>query len=290
MARIRSIHPGLFTDEGFMNVSAYARLLFMGIWTEADDQGVFEWKPIRLKIRILPADNTPTPELLGELVKHNLIRRFEDGGREFGAVRNFRKWQRPKMPQALYPLPPEIAAYVRLVDASNREKPERGNALGRMLAERQNHRCYYCETEITFYRKKPNSLEIDHRVPVSRGGDDHVANLVASCRKCNSLKATMTDVEFREKFAASELRERHSSQSPKDQSQVPKNYSHPPKSATREATFQMEEGGDSRESPFRALSLEEPKSPPIAEGALPQAARPDIRIVPNPKRMPTDAG
>ncbi len=55
MARIRSIHPGLWTDEAFVSLTPYARLLFMGIWTECDDMGSFEWSPLKLKMRLLPA-------------------------------------------------------------------------------------------------------------------------------------------------------------------------------------------------------------------------------------------
>ena len=75
MARIRSIHPGFFTDEECVSVSAFARLLFVGIWTEADDQGAFEWKPTTLKMRIL-IDNIDVSELLGNS-RANLIKQYE---------------------------------------------------------------------------------------------------------------------------------------------------------------------------------------------------------------------
>ena len=32
MARIRSIHPGIWTDEAFVELSALARLLYIGLW------------------------------------------------------------------------------------------------------------------------------------------------------------------------------------------------------------------------------------------------------------------
>ncbi len=98
MSRIRSIHPGLWTSEAFMSVSAYARLLLIGIWTEAWDDGVFEWKPLTLKARIFPADNVDVVALLEELVGAGRIRREEIDGRQIGLVRNFREHQRPKKP------------------------------------------------------------------------------------------------------------------------------------------------------------------------------------------------
>lgn len=99
MARIRSVHPGLFTDEAFAGLSMAARVLLIGIWTESDDQGVFEWKPISLKMRIFPVDDADIPSLLAEMEAANVVRKFGIGGRPFGAVRNFCKYQRPKSPK-----------------------------------------------------------------------------------------------------------------------------------------------------------------------------------------------
>ncbi|MES2602117.1 MAG: hypothetical protein V4602_15045, partial [Pseudomonadota bacterium] len=99
MARIRSIHPALFTDEAFASLSMPARVLLLGIWTEADDQGVFEWKPVTLKMRLMPVDNVDVATILSELVEANVVARFEQDGKTFGAVRNFCKYQRPKTPK-----------------------------------------------------------------------------------------------------------------------------------------------------------------------------------------------
>jgi hypothetical protein len=99
MARIRSIHPGLFTDEAFAGLSMAARVLLLGLWTEADDQGVFEWKPITIKMRIMPVDNVDVPALLAELERADVVKRFQQDGKTFGAVRNFCKYQKPKTPK-----------------------------------------------------------------------------------------------------------------------------------------------------------------------------------------------
>lgn len=119
MARIRSIHPGLFTDEAFVSCGPLARLLAIGLWTEADDQGVFEWKPIMIKMRLFPADSIDVATMLDELATNNLIKKFQSGGREYGAVRNFRKFQRPKKPNSVHPLPHEFRTYVALNASSS---------------------------------------------------------------------------------------------------------------------------------------------------------------------------
>jgi hypothetical protein len=112
MARIRSIHPGLWTDEKFVSVSPFARLLFMALWTEADDNGCFEWKPITLKMRVLPVDNVNVDELLEELAGANMIRRYSMSDRVLGAVRNFGRFQSPKRPKIVFPITPEVGTYV----------------------------------------------------------------------------------------------------------------------------------------------------------------------------------
>lgn len=43
MARIRSIHPGLFTDEAFASLSMAARVLLLGLGTLTDSRVRFAW-------------------------------------------------------------------------------------------------------------------------------------------------------------------------------------------------------------------------------------------------------
>lgn len=111
MSRIRSIHPGLWTDEQFVSLSAYARLLFMGIWNECDDKGTFPWSPLQMKMRVLPADNVDAAALMAELEAADCIRAYEIEGKKFGAVRNFGKFQRPKSPNDVHPATAEILAF-----------------------------------------------------------------------------------------------------------------------------------------------------------------------------------
>lgn len=100
MSRIRSIHPGIWTDEAFMGLSAYARLLLIGIWTEAWDDGVFEWKPLTLKARLFPVDMVDVNELLQELLEAGVIARMDEHEKRPGIVRNFQRYQRPKKPNS----------------------------------------------------------------------------------------------------------------------------------------------------------------------------------------------
>lgn len=112
MARIRSIHPGIFTDEAYMSLSFPARELLKGLWCESDDRGVFEWKLRTIKARIIPADAVDMNELMAEMVEHNLICQFEFDGKKYGAVRNFLRHQRPKAPKIMHPVTDEIVTFV----------------------------------------------------------------------------------------------------------------------------------------------------------------------------------
>ena len=50
--------------------------------------------------------------------------------------------------------------------------------------------CYYCGKEITGLKT------IDHKIPVSRGGNNKGNNLVLCCKHCNSQKNEKTEEEY----------------------------------------------------------------------------------------------
>jgi HNH endonuclease len=202
MARIRSIHPGQWTDEDFVGLSPFARLLTIGLRNEADDQGVFEWKPRLLKMRLMPADDVSVEELLEEIERANQVRRFKVAGREYGAIRNFGRWQRPKKPVWVYDLPTELLSYVSVGQIKDTHIQD----LRKRLWETQGGCCAFCQSSIAFYSKRADSLEIDHAVPISKGGTEDESNLLATCRNCHRSKRDMTESEFREARRASSNR------------------------------------------------------------------------------------
>lgn len=111
MARIRSVHPGFWTDETTVELSIPARLFIIGLWNECDDKGAFEWKPKALKMRLFPVDNIDIDALLSELEANNVVRSYASGDRKYGAVRNFCRFQRPKKPNSTHPMTPELRTY-----------------------------------------------------------------------------------------------------------------------------------------------------------------------------------
>lgn len=112
MARIRSTHPEQWTDERFVTCSPLARLLALALRNEADDGGVFQWRPVQLKIRLMPADNCDVSELLAELEAAHVVRRYEINGSSYGAIRNFKRFQSPKKPREVHPRTEWVEEYV----------------------------------------------------------------------------------------------------------------------------------------------------------------------------------
>lgn len=91
-----------------------ARLLLIGLGTLADDQGVFQWKPTGIRLKLFPGDLIDIQDLLAELESVDFVRRFDVENRVFGAVRNFCSHQKPKRPNARYPLPEALFSFVKL--------------------------------------------------------------------------------------------------------------------------------------------------------------------------------
>lgn len=64
------------------------------------------------------------------------------------------------------------------------------NDLKRLMGE-QDGRCAYCGTGIV------DEYHVEHKTPLSRGGDNSVDNIQLTCPTCNLRKHAKTDEEFR---------------------------------------------------------------------------------------------
>lgn len=91
MPKIRGIKPETWTDESFVELSPYARLLWIGLWNYACDNGHVQDKSKQIKMRILPTDDVNCAELLREIATQGLIERA-DG---WITIPNLRQHQKP---------------------------------------------------------------------------------------------------------------------------------------------------------------------------------------------------
>ena len=93
MARIRTIKPEFWSDDKVTSCSPLARLLFIGLWNFADDEGRMDDAPRQIKARVLPSDEATiqgVDALLGELAEAGLIERYGVAGRRYLRVRGWR--------------------------------------------------------------------------------------------------------------------------------------------------------------------------------------------------------
>lgn len=115
------IDPEFWLDEELAKLSAYARLLFIGLWNICDDNyATFPAKIGWLKIQIFPYEEVDISKLLDELSTSTRILPFEDSGEKFFYIKNFFKYQRIDRPSA-----PKYPKYPGGLDeGSMRARPE----------------------------------------------------------------------------------------------------------------------------------------------------------------------
>lgn len=82
MARARNIKPGFFENEDLAELPVEARLLFIGLWTQADREGRLEDRPKRLKMQMLPMDDVDVDGLLQALHDAGFIYRYGESTRQ----------------------------------------------------------------------------------------------------------------------------------------------------------------------------------------------------------------
>ena len=111
MSRIRTIKPDFFLNEEVAELSLYARLTFIGLWTLADKEGRLEDRPKRIKAQLLPYDDCDMDAILNELhcANAHFITRYVAQDCTPNAqkcayiqVRNFTKHQRISGSEAQY--------------------------------------------------------------------------------------------------------------------------------------------------------------------------------------------
>lgn len=61
------------------------------------------------------------------------------------------------------------------------------------LAHRDGWQCAYCGVETCFTGRDGPKATVDHVVPKSKGGLDHLSNCVVACEACNAAKADQED-------------------------------------------------------------------------------------------------
>ena len=105
MSRARNIKPGFFKNEYLAECDPLARLLFAGLWCEADRAGRLEDRPKKIKAECLPYDECDIDSLLNQLVEKSFILRYEAEGKRYIQILMFAKHQNPHKNEAASSIP-----------------------------------------------------------------------------------------------------------------------------------------------------------------------------------------
>ena len=119
MARARNIKPGLFTNEVLVDLPAFDRLLFIGLWCLADREGRLEDRVKRIKMELFPCDNYDIEMGLNNLARSGFITRYLSEGHTVIEVSNFTKHQNPHGSEKDSDLP-DVNGYLTVNERKNK--------------------------------------------------------------------------------------------------------------------------------------------------------------------------
>lgn len=116
VARIRTIKPDFFKHEDLAELPSMVRLLFIGLWTQADRAGRLEDRPKRLKVEIFPYEDYNIEEGLELLATHGFIVRYKTDDKKLPLIQisSFTKHQQPntKEKESTLPAPCQHSASI----------------------------------------------------------------------------------------------------------------------------------------------------------------------------------
>ena len=141
MARIRSVKPEFFKHYDLFTAEEETklplRLAFSGLWTVADREGRFKWRPQQIKLDVLPYDELDMVEVLSKLEEFGYILKYEVSGKFYGFIPTWQQHQRPSReePPSEIPAPDgQLTEYDRPPNQTVRSK----------IYERDGYCCVYC--------------------------------------------------------------------------------------------------------------------------------------------------
>jgi len=139
VSRSRNIKPGFFKNDLLAECEPLARLLFAGLWCQADREGRLEDRPKRIKADCLPYDDCDIEDLLDQLASRGFIVRYVVDGKGFIASPTFLTHQNPHCKEAASSIPAPDKHSASTVQASeNTVLAEKIPELARLIPDSLN--------------------------------------------------------------------------------------------------------------------------------------------------------
>lgn len=125
MARIRTVKPELAAHEGLFDLEVETGLPIRFSWcmlfTVADREGRFSWRPRTLKAQIIPFDDIDFSRVLDAWLSRGFVRKYRVGAEVFGWIPSFTRHQVINNRESASTIPPIEQAdedYQKLTNAS----------------------------------------------------------------------------------------------------------------------------------------------------------------------------
>jgi len=187
--RSRIIRPEFWSDEKLGSLSFMERLLYIGMWNVADDEGLLRASPLYLRSVIFAYDEikaTLIDEALKKLKDLGFIYVYIHEKQSYAWIIKFRVHQKIDRPQK-----------------SNNPAPRLSTEYKMAIFKRDSFKCYICGKETYWPDNSGKSLyaspdydsgdcvpSVDHLIARASGGTDYPTNLKTACIKCNKSKST----------------------------------------------------------------------------------------------------
>lgn len=121
MGRSRNIKPSFFLNDELAQCSAYARLVFIGLWTLADREGRLIYNPKKIKASIMPYDDCDIENCVSELLNctrdGNILTLYEVEGKKYLFINKFLEHQNPHVREKASTIPALTLASPRSPDS-----------------------------------------------------------------------------------------------------------------------------------------------------------------------------
>ena len=102
MPRKRMIDPNIWVSEDFGKLSVLAKIVFIGMFSNADDEGRGRAKPVYLKSILFPYDEgirvIDIDKTLSEISSNMSVTFYSHDGNEYYVLDNWAKWQKVDKP------------------------------------------------------------------------------------------------------------------------------------------------------------------------------------------------
>lgn len=209
MARIRSIKPEFWTDSLMVQLPPFVRLVYIALWSAADDHGNLPAEMDRLAMELMPRESVTEFILAVDMLElaGRVEHMVDDNDALYLRIPRWKDHQRIDKPSKSK-IAREGSRKLAIPAEARRAVATK---YGCKPGKRKAATCYYCGAPGTIVWHPLNdtrasawvsftALELDHAEAEFNGGANTAENLVLACRTCNRSKGHKEFLTFLESF------------------------------------------------------------------------------------------